>query len=145
MWDAGLEVILICLVGSSGLQFDHYPHAGYYTNRSWGILRHWELRIGYCSIVIDSSYLSFCLSYCQIQQLKTRPMVLPGLYFLLRVPKSFSLFNLFVCSSIISLQDWVGQTSGECALFDHKCDKNWQAGSLCTQVSYWLILLVSKS
>lgn len=47
-------------------------------------------------------------------------------------------------SSIISSQDWVGQTSGECALFDHKCDKNWQAGSLCTQVRHWLILLVPR-
>lgn len=47
-------------------------------------------------------------------------------------------------SSVISSQDWVGQASGECALFDHKCDKNWQAGSLCTQVGHYHILLASK-
>lgn len=28
----------------------------------------------------------------------------------------------------------MGQALGECALFNHKCDKVWQAGSLYTQV-----------
>lgn len=29
----------------------------------------------------------------------------------------------------------MGHTFEGCAMFNHKCDKNWQAGSLCTQVS----------
>lgn len=134
-------VIMTHLVRSLRLLLSSCLHAANHGNRFWELLGHQEQRMEYYCIGRQSLYENsshFVLSDPVIHNSSLVWAFYPGLQ------QALVCLTCCLCSSIISSQDWVGQTSGECALFDHKCDKNWQAGSLCTQVRHWLLLSVPK-